>query len=156
MPSIDWTGKEVTSKSLVGCTFLEAFDSLGLMQWVQEPTFPRSGNILDLILASESDRIGRVEVLCPPPGCDHCPTALEYIFPGQAYVSNGLQPQRAWCKGNYEYKAINRKVTNIDWEIELAYLNANQAFNVLSRHLGRLVQTYVPQRPSRSMGVKQP
>ena len=42
--------------------FLDAFDLLGLSQWIAEATFPRSGNILDLILTNEDDRIRHVMV----------------------------------------------------------------------------------------------
>ena len=47
----------------VGCSaldkmFLETFMNLGLTQWVLQPTFPRSGNILDTVLTTEPDRVG--------------------------------------------------------------------------------------------------
>ena len=154
LPSIDWTENVISAKTPTDCTFLETFNSLGLTQWVNEPTFPRSGNILDLILTSEADRVGNVAVLCPLPGCDHCVTTLDYIFSGQSHVSNSLQPQRAWLRGNY--KAISNRLTEVDWDLEFAYLNANESFNVLSGHLTRLIQTFVPEKSSHSQGAKQP
>ena len=154
LPSIDWTDDELLPKCSTDSSFLEAFGSLGLTQWVKEPTFPRSGNILDLILTSESDRIGRVEVLCPLPGCDHCPTTLEYIFSGQLQASRSLQHKRAWHKG--DYKALCKELSEVDWGLELAYLSTNEAYNVFSNHLRRLTQAFVPLKPSSTKGVKPP
>ena len=51
--------------------FLDLFASLGLIQWVQSPTFHLSGNILDLLLTSDLDRVGDVEVCLPLPVCLH-------------------------------------------------------------------------------------
>lgn len=79
LPSIDW------SRSSLHCTpldrmFLDTFTALGLNQWIDEPTYPKSGNILDLVLTSEPDRIGSLNVLAPLPGCDHCVISFDYIF----------------------------------------------------------------------------
>ena len=46
--------------------FLDCFDSLGLIQWVCEPTYPHSSNILDLFFTTDPDRVGQVQ-LTPPP-----------------------------------------------------------------------------------------
>ncbi len=59
--------------------FLECFVGAGLHQWVQEPTVT-SGNILDLFLTSEDDRVGVVQVLEPFPHCIHSPIVMEYVF----------------------------------------------------------------------------
>lgn len=60
-------------------TFLEMFDSLGLHQRISVPTYPTSGNILDLVLTTEPDCIASISVEAPLPGCDHCPVVLDYI-----------------------------------------------------------------------------
>ena len=80
LPSIDWLVDPPTASNVTDSSFLECFSSLGLTQWVHDCTYPRSGNILDLVLTSESDRIGRINVLPPLPGCDHSPTMFEYAF----------------------------------------------------------------------------
>ena len=58
------------SLSAMDGSFLDCFNSLGLTQWVHEPAYHCSGNILDLNLASESDRIRLIKVLSPLSGCD--------------------------------------------------------------------------------------
>ena len=81
LPSIGWIQDDQT----LGCLaldkmFLETFLSLGLTQWVLQPTFPQSGNILDIVLTTERDGVGTLDVLPPLPSCDHCPTSFEYEF----------------------------------------------------------------------------
>ena len=80
LPSISWGDERTVSPSAADGAFLDMFNTIGLTQWVSEPTFPRSSNVLDLILTSEEDRIGRVGVSPPPPGCDHCSIFCEYEF----------------------------------------------------------------------------
>ena len=71
LPSISWLNqKPCGTPSVTDRKFLDMFDTLGLTQWISECTFPRSGNVLDLILTTEHDRIGTVDVQPPPPGCD--------------------------------------------------------------------------------------
>ena len=83
LPGLDWNHGDMpmtVGSSRTVRMFIDLFDSTDLTQWVTQTTFPRSGNTLDLILTSESDRIGRLEVSAPLPGCDHCPTSCEYVF----------------------------------------------------------------------------
>ena len=83
LPNIDLTIKDSAAQaSPIERMFIDVFISLGLTQGVKESTFPRSGNTLDLIFTSDSDRAGKVQVLDPLPGCDHCPTMIEYVFSG--------------------------------------------------------------------------
>ena len=72
LPSVDWSTNPPKASSPTDRDVLDAFNALGLSQWVHESTYPRSGNILDLILTSETDRIGLSSVLSSLPGCDHC------------------------------------------------------------------------------------
>ena len=60
--------------------FLELFDSLGLQQWISVPTYPSSGNALDLVLTTEPDCIASVSVEAPLPVCDHCPVIFVYVY----------------------------------------------------------------------------
>lgn len=39
-----------------------------------------SGNILDLVLTSEKDRIGKLELSPPFPNCGHCGSISDYKF----------------------------------------------------------------------------
>ena len=74
LPTLSWeTADPILHASSFDRQAYKVFMSIGLTQWVTEPTFPRSNNILDLILSTEDDRVGSVQVLPPLPGCDHCP-----------------------------------------------------------------------------------
>ena len=148
LPSIDWHTNPPKSSSAMDASFLDCFNSLGLTQWVHEPTYPRSGNILDLVLTSESDRIGLVKVLSPFPGCDHCPTMFEYAFVAdhsQESYSSQASPHKHWHKGNYG--AITHHLASLDWNFELAYLSADEAFKHFATILHCLVEQFVPVKP---------
>ena len=122
--------------------FFGAFLSLGLTQWVNESTYPRSGNILDLILTTEQDRVCDVEVLPPLPGCDHCLTVCGYLFDLQPFGCPSARMVRKWHKG--KYKAISRMLDDVDWDIELVHLDAGQAYSRFLDILSPLVDKYVP------------
>lgn len=65
--------------------FFDSFTLLGLSQWIHEPTYLYSENILNLILASESDKFGEVS-LCPPfPSCEHSIPKFEYFVDADAH-----------------------------------------------------------------------
>ena len=81
-----------------------------------EPTFPGSGNTLDLILTSEHDRIGSVAVEPPPPmpARDHGPIIFDYIFSGKEAETGSRQEKFSWHRGNYN--RLNDELCDIDWD----------------------------------------
>ena len=150
LPSVDWSTNPPKASSPTDRDFLDACNALGLSQWVQESTYPRSGNILDLILTSETDRIGLSSVLPPLPSCDHCPTEFQYVFAdrqssssSQPYISQ--HPKRSWHKG--KYRAISEHPASIDWDLELYCLNADACYKHLTTILHRLIDEHVPVKP---------
>ena len=143
LPSINWSlddQPKVASSS--DSKFLDAFDALGLTQWIEETTFPRSGNILDLILTSEADRISEVEVRPPPPGCDHCSIHCQYSFDKEVYSATNSTDSYVWFKGRYNL--MNAILSEIDWDTELMHLSAQDAFTRLLEILEPLIAEYVP------------
>ena len=158
LPGIQWSH---TGCLPVGCfpplqtKFLDVFESEGLLQWVAEPTFPRSGNTLDLILTSENDRIGNVFVEPPMPACDHCPVIFDYVFSGKELEleSRVMQHKLSWHKGNY--KRLNEELREIDWEFELKYLDASDSFDRFKDILTTQVLNHVPTL-SKKADYKQP
>ena len=143
LPSVTWKDQRPCgSPSLTEEKFLDAFSSLGLTQWISECTFPRSGNVLDLILTSEQDRIGTVQVQPPPPGCDHCSIHCEYLFDVEVQQSSQQRLQILWHHGHYGH--INNILSDIDWDFELAYMTAEEAFSRLLSILEPLIDQYVP------------
>ena len=143
LPSIIWDTDPPSATNPIDRAFLEAFTSLGLTQWVNEATYPRSGNILDLVLTSETDRIGLVQVLPPIPGCDHSPTEFEYNFTADLSLDQSRSsPHRHWHKGNFH--ALSASLGRIDWDLELSYLSAENSFKHLASILHDLVEEFVP------------
>ena len=161
LPRLDW--RHGAPNSTTGCSqtevmFLDAFDSLGLIQWVTQPTYPRSGNTLDLVLTSESDRIGCIEVCAPLPGCDHCPISFDYVFDNSdsMHSSEGSKPlhshnRRAWNRGHYAQ--MSRALRDIDWDIELSHRNTEDSFNHFAAIISDMTDRFVPKRQHNSTRV---
>jgi hypothetical protein len=145
LPSLSWPadGLEL-GVSRVDQSFLDCFISAGLTQWVDEATFVSSGNILDLFLTSETDRVGSVELLAPFPRCSHCPVVCSYLFGSDLDVARGeiVSVGYSWHRGNY-YR-FSEALSYIDWEVELAHRSADAAYECFLGHLSELVGIYVP------------
>ena len=160
LPHVNWeSGSANTSGHLppLENMFIDVFDTLGLTQWVSEPTFPRSGNTLDLILTSEEDRAGSVLVLPPLAGCDHCPILFDFVFQTDICTPQGgpahaVDQHRVWHRG--KYSAIQQHLSDIDWELELAHLNVNDCVTHFGGILSDLVSQFVPVK--RSPDLKPP
>ena len=152
LPNIQWKSVEELPTDHVPpleSMFLDVFSLSGLTQWVVEPSFPSSGNTLDLLLTSEEDRVGKVLLSPPLPACDHCPVLFDYIFQGDL---TELQPQTyqkyAWHKGNYA--KLNELNDSVDWNFEFTYLSASSAFDrfvcILSYHVSQCVPLQKPHK----------
>lgn len=145
LPTIEWTngpiiGEHITPRDM---KFLECFSSLGLKQWVLEPTITTSNNTLDLIFTSEEDRVGLLELLPPLPNCCHTVIKTEYIFQiGLNEVDDYHPTKRAWHLGNY--KLINENLSHIDWQYELQYLNVENMCNKVNDILKSFIERFVP------------
>ena len=106
-----------------------------------------------MALTSEPDRVGSLDVKAPLPGCDHCAISFDYIsdIVPEASSPVWVTTQRDWHKGRF--KGIVHKLDNVDWDLELAYLNADQSFKHLSAKLQKLTAEYIPLKPK---GVRKP
>ena len=125
--------------------FYECFILLSLSQWIDTPTFISSGNILDIILSTEHDRITNVSTLPPLPGCHHSPVICSYNI-CSTFLINATESQnvKMWHKGNYF--EINRYLSEVDWDFEFANINVNEAYDILTNITDFLVDLYVPMR----------
>ena len=153
LPGIQWGhpgSLPVGSSPPMETRFLDVFESGGLVQWVSEPTFPRSGSMLDLVLTSEQDRIGSVTVQPPMPACDHCPVIFDYIFSGKGSEVETVQDKLAWHKGNY--RRLKEDLELVDWNFELRYLNASDSFDRFRDIVVSRVLEHVPVKVRRSDG----
>ena len=156
LPNLAW---ETSDPTLHASSFdrqgFEVFTTLGLTQWVTEPTFPRSGNILDLVLSTEDDRVGSVQVMPPLPGCDHCPVLCNYIFDFYSSSSEVIPGQsRRWHKGKYDH--ILQNLCAIDWDAELAHRDIDGAYTCFMEILELLIDEFVPIAPLSRKPVKLP
>ena len=125
--------------------FVDAFNLLGLTQWITDITFPRSGNTLDLLFTTEPDRVGDISVQPPLPGTDHCLIMYDYVFEVQRVFDVSTSSRMLWHKGNYS--KMSRALGLVDWEYELAYLNSCQSFQRFVAIVTDLVNDCVPCKP---------
>ena len=145
LPNIQWHQTEcIPSGSFppLESKFINVFGSAGLLQWVTEPTYPRSGNTLDLILTSENDRIGKVAIEPPMPACDHCPVIFDYIFSGISSEPGSRQDKFSWHRGNYS--KLIEEFSDIDWDYEFKYLNASDCFDKMRDIIVARLLVHVP------------
>ena len=144
LPSLSWDQENWThSVTGVERQFLDAFLSLGLTQWVTEATYPRSGNILDLMFTTDDDRIGSVAVLPPIPGCDHCPTMCDYLFDSLALPAS-LPSKSQWKWHHGKYNKIARSLAEVDWDLEFLYLDPDDAYMRFLNVVTPLIQEHIP------------
>ena len=152
LPALDWSPESKTaSYPPLDRSFLNVFNSLGLRQWVHEATFPSSGNILDLVLTSEDDRIGQIQIPPPLPGCDHCPTVVEYVFSADdasLVPTQDPPPRRAWHKG--KYNKIRSILCDTDWKTTFEGLSASECFDLFTNQVKTLCEELVPLKPAGS------
>ena len=161
LPSLKW--KEPGRPIVAHCSgtdqaFLDLFDSLGLHQWVTVPTFPSSGNVLDLVFTTEPDCTARVSVEAPLPACDHCPIVFDYIISNincdtLQYGTNSKLIKK-WHKG--KYAKLNEFLLQVDWEHELAHKNSNESFEHLLLIVQELAQGLIPTQPMKPPHTKPP
>ena len=143
LPSLSWDQiAPLGHASATDRLFLETFLVLGLTQWVRETTFPRSANILDLVLTSETDRVGTIKVHAPLPGCDHCAITCQYIFDFDRPEDPLLPLKRQWHRGNY--KRIANCLEDVDWDTELSYLICQEAYTHFLKVLTPIIEAHVP------------
>ena len=139
LPMISWHHNEHLSASYppVHQLFMDCFISLGLHQWVLSPTFVHSGNILDLVLTTESDRVGDVRVLTNFSRCDHCPVVLQYYFQTGVEIVTTSKCKYSWHRGNYN--RINSVLEDIDWDYEFCDISVDSMFSRLKSILSHLI-----------------
>ena len=144
LPDLDWKRRD--------CFFIEypprvqpfvnAFISLGFTQWVAEATFWCSSNTLDLVLTSEEDRVGDIEILPPFPSCGHMCVVFTYFFQFNVNSIDGGLPKRDWFRGRYGM--INNHLSVFDWQLEFYDLGVSAMYSRLKEILDPLINRYVP------------
>ena len=151
LPGVIW--KSVTQLPVVqgGSTtvynFLELFRSCGLIQWITQPTYPRSGNTLDLLLTTEHDRIGDIVVEPPLPACDHCPFIFDYVFETVEVHDSIPSPcdKLVWHKGNFS--RISEALSKVDWAFEFAHLDISDMYAKFVHIVTDVAKDHIPVKP---------
>lgn len=158
LPSLKWNNLNISEHaSPFDHSFLNTFTNLSLTQWIDQPTFFPSSNILDLVLTSESDRVLEVQIDPPFPACHHALIVFSYLIVAQdlgsktKYDDIGLK--RDWYKGNY--KKINIEIKNVEWDYELAYLNTADSYTKFLRLMQPLIRDNIPVK-KKSKGILAP
>ena len=67
-----------------------------------ESTIYSSGNILDVFVSTDSDRVGSCETFTPLPACSHVPIAISYVFEDPNFNSLSVslsEANRIWSIG---------------------------------------------------------
>ena len=158
LPSLKWSTAYLYDHYILPLdrSFLFLFEQLGLTQWIQEPTFIHSNNILDLILTTEKDRVGSVELAPPFPKCGHTPVICHYIFQSDQELNFGdnIRPvcnKLLWYKGNYD--SLNEEFYNIDWHFEFEDLSVEDCYKkfckLVLHFCGKLIPI-VPDYPKKA------
>ena len=130
-PDIDWIALK-TKFDGINDVFLNAMSSLGMTQFVSEPTRLSScstENVLDLIFSNDSCSVQICDILPPISTSDH--NVIEFtIFPphslDSSHTDNGGTPNSDiiltsynWNSANFQ--AINEALLMIDWHVIFGY-----------------------------------
>lgn len=129
LPSVRWN-KDLICRGLspTELPFYTCVHFLRQTQWVHECIYYSSGNtrMLDLILASEEDRVIDVQISPPFPNCELSLFTCRHILQHPPLIDDfpllGL-----WTKGNCNL--INKHLLETDWNHEFCHLNVCNLYN---------------------------
>ena len=144
LPGVDWVdGFAVSSAGdSLSIQFSECFNLCGFTQWVSEPTFCYSDNILDIVLTNVDDRVGDVTVLPPFPHCGHSPVLLSYMFMKADAGAISRSVTRCWHRGNYNGIIYHLSLT--DWDFEFDDLDVDGIADRFVSLLASLINYFIP------------
>lgn len=144
LPSLKWSESSVWD-SYVSPTdrfFFNCFSECGLTQWVNFGTFFPSGNVLDLVLSSDEDRVGEVYAAPPFPGCHHCPVIGTVIYNFGQEEEIVLNQRFAWGRGDYE--GISADLAEIEWEHLFSGGSVEDCNSLYVQQLQESTRSHVP------------
>ena len=152
LPSIKWNSSSPDSQaSRLDRLFFDHFTVLGLKQYVTEPTFISSSNILDLVLSTESDRITNLNIFPPFPNCGHVIVTIDYVFQSdisQHSMDTPLNRIYNWSRGKYDKMIAS--LERIDWDLKLMFLGINDAYEEFSSTIKHHIDKFVPTKTIKS------
>ena len=154
LPSLRWDLANMLDGYItpLDSLFYDTFAVAGLTQWVDQPTYVPSGNVLDLILTSDVNVVGNIEIFPPLPNCHHCPVVFEY-FCNSVLIQDDVSEvlQRQWFKANYP--GMNQELHGLNWDLLFADNNVGKCYDLFLLELNRLIDKYVPLAHNRGTPV---
>ncbi len=140
---IDWT-LSVKPKGAVPNSLLEFTITAGLDQLVTEPT--RQNNFLDLVLATHSDTVNKVNVIEPFSTSDHNAVDISIAWEQPA---EEIETYRDFRSANWS--AMRNYLGTVDWAHLLGCTFSVQAcWDVIYWHLTQAIGAFVPAKTYRS------
>ncbi len=138
----DWTSFTVPNsphyEAMYNC-FLEGAYS----QFVHSPTYPSSGNILDLVLCNEPALMSACDVVEPFVNSDHCAIQFSVAAPVQPTPCSEDHVFKDYAHA--DYSAINDWILSINWgDVFNACTSVEDAWLIFSNLLNFVVDTFVP------------
>ena len=153
MPSIHWpVGCELESyTSPLDREFQHCFAECGFQQWVDFGTFFPSGNTLDLVFTSDSDRVGDIYPLPPLPGCHHSPIIGTIIFEFHCDMGEIRSMKKlAWS----DFSRMSEDLFMVNWELLFDGMDVNECYEIFLDVIDECIAKYVPQRKPPSVNGK--
>ena len=146
LASMSWPLEDLHNNyiSLVDREFLDCFRNCGLTQWVNFGTYFPSGNILDLVLSTDDDRIFDVLSEPPFPACHHVPVLFKVIFQLQETEEEEVSVERNWFKA--DISLFSAELWKVEWELLFDSLSVEECYSIFMDILGECTEICVPRR----------
>lgn len=142
---IDWENNNTSvGPDRIATKFLETVRDTYLYQHVREATRYRSDNqpsLLDLVFANEEGMIESIVHNSPIGNSDNEVLEFEFQF-GTIVNKTSIQQRLLFFKGNYE--AINKKLRDIDWDLELVTGDIENLWNSFADRLSNTYKEFIP------------
>ena len=149
LPTLNWSLPSVLDSYIrpVDREFYDSFSLAGLTQWVDFPTFFPSGNIIDLVLTTDDDRIGEVYSVAPLPGCHHCPVVCSLVFMLHIDDDENMDQQvekYSWIRA--DFPNISYDIAAVDWEQTFNDMSVEQCYTFFVEVIADSINRNVPVR----------
>lgn len=142
-PELKWNKAEHFAPGSPASNFLEVIHTLGLFQYVKQPTLGE--NILDLIFSSSKQVIHFLEVREPFSTSDHNSIYFEILGHSEKVTTRS----RDYLKGDYD--RMNIFLQTVNWPEAFAdCANIEDFYQKFQNILQHLILTYVPFKKPRS------
>ena len=124
--------------------FLKAYKDSYLSQHQTEPTRYRAAqtpSLLDLVLTNKEEMISNIITQAGLGKSDHCSLVITLMYSRKEKIQN---PRPNFRKADYD--AINKDLSDVDWNTKLEQLNVNEAWNIFVKTIDTSVNKHVPKK----------